>query len=57
MPFCIVPPESLTRPFCVCVVPPKSRTPPDTVSDPLVAPSVPAPVIFNAPAVTNVLPV
>ena len=57
MPFWIVPPDRVRPPFCVCVVLPRSRMPPDTVVDPVVAPSLPLPEICKVPALTVVPPV
>ena len=56
VPFWIVPPVSVTPPFCVWLVPPRSSAPPDTAVDPAVDPSVPLPESCKVPAFTTVLP-
>ena len=57
VPFWIVPPDSVTPPFCVCVVPPRSSVPPATAVAPEALPSLPAPEICRVPSLTAVLPV
>jgi len=57
VPVWIVPPASVTPPFCVCVVPPRSSVPPVfTAVEPAAAPSVPAPDSDSMPALTAVPP-
>jgi hypothetical protein len=60
VPFWMVPPAcNETPPFCVCVVPPRLRiaVAPFTVTECVIAPSVPALVSASVPLVMLVLPV
>jgi hypothetical protein len=58
VPFWIVPPASVTPPFCVWLVPPRSSVPSAlTVVLPLVSPSVPLPASASVPPSTTVPPV
>ena len=57
VPFCRVPPDRASPPFCVCVEPPRSSVPPVIVVAAAALPSVPLPESCRVPAFTAVPPV